>query len=119
MRIPSIIRLPRYKSFDYAPRHYDPVKEDIAERTRRLKQELDEDIENNHTSSIAGAFKRKTSTSFTGSNYSASLVQLIIAVVLLGTFVGYLFYGNQVFYVLLLGAPVYLFFRLKGIFFKK
>ena len=95
------------------------MKEDIAERTRRLKQELNEDIKNNHSSSIAGAFKRKTSTSFTGSNYSASLVQLIIAIVLLGTFVGYLFYGNQIFYVLLLGAPVYLFFRLKGIFFKK
>ncbi|CAD5274273.1 MULTISPECIES: hypothetical protein [unclassified Imperialibacter] len=119
MRIPSIIRLPRYKNFDYTPRHYDPVKEDIEERTRKIKNEMNEDAESGTTSSIAGAFRRKTGSSFTGTNYSTSLLQLVIAVILLGGFVGYLFYGNQVFYFLMLGVPVYLYFRFRGIFFKK
>ncbi len=119
MRVPSLIRLPRYKSFDYAPRHYDPVKEDIEERTRRVKQEIQEDADSEYSSNISGAFKRKTGKAATGTNYSASLIQLIIAVILLGGFVGYLFYGNQVFYFLMLGIPVYLYFRFRGVFFKK
>jgi len=46
-------------------------------------------------------------------------VQLILAIVLLGAFVGYLFYGNNIFYVLLLAIPVYLYFRVKGMLSKR
>lgn len=119
MKVPSLIRLPKYKSFDYTPRHYDPVKEEIKERTERIKHEIQEGAAEDFNSTIAGSFRRKSENSLTGVNYSSSLLQLIIAVVLLGTFVGYLFYGNQIFYVLMLGVPVYLYFRLKGVIKKK
>lgn len=119
MKVPSLIRLPKYKSFDYTPRHYDPVKEEIKERTERIKHEIQEGTAEDFNSTIAGSFRRKSENSLTGVNYSSSLLQLIIALVLLGTFVGYLFYGNQIFYVLMLGVPVYLYFRLKGVIKKK
>lgn len=120
IRVPSIIRLPKYKNFEYTPRHYDPVKEEIDERTRRIKQDLTDSAgENEYESTISGSFRKKTGTSYLGTNYSSSVLQLIIAVILLGGFVGYLFYGNQIFYFLLLGVPVYLYFRVKGMLAKK
>lgn len=119
MRVPSLIRLPKYKTFEYTPRHYDPVKEEIEERTRRIRSELNEErAEGDYVSTISGAFKRKTEKPSSGT-YSAGLVQLLIAVLLMGAFLGYLFYGNQVLYVLLLGVPAYLYFRVKGMRSKK
>ncbi len=120
IRVPSIIRLPKYKNFEYTPRHYDPVKEEIDERTRRIQRELnDAEAEPGRASAIAGSFKRKTNASYLGNNYSSSVLQLLIAILLLGGFVGYMFYGNQIFYFLLLGVPVYLYFRVKGILAKR
>lgn len=118
IRVPSIIRLPKYKSFEYIPRHYDPVKEEIEERTRRLRQEIIEE-EHEYVSNLAGAFRKKSDYSSMGSKYSAGVLQLFIAALLLGTFTGYLFYGNKIFYILLLAAPVYLYFRIRGILAKR
>jgi Flp pilus assembly protein TadB len=101
--------------FDIKPRYYDPVKEEIEQRTAQIKRELqadgvlpvgDEDeanLQRNYGSSLRGAFSsgspltgRKT-TSIT----SAGLIRLIIFVLLIGAIVGYIYYGPQFFYVVL------------------
>ncbi len=43
MKIPSLLRIPNHKKFQFAPRFYDPVKEDIENRTSLIEQELKED----------------------------------------------------------------------------
>lgn len=53
-------------------------------------------------------FERKSPTA-----PSSSLLQLLIAAILGLTFVGWLYFGNQIFYSLWLVVPFYLFFRLK------
>lgn len=106
MRFPSFIRLPKARRFDFEPRFYDPIREEIAERTMRIRREMGEEQSAASYAPSKITFQRKTS-----SVPSSSLLQMTIAA-LLGLFtVGWLFYGNQVFYLLWLGAPVYLYFR--------
>jgi len=119
MKLSPLTRLPKHKYFGYSPRFYDPIKEEVEERTRRLREELKGSSSEDYESSIAGSFRKKSRNTPQGFSYSSSLVQLFIAIVLFGTFVGYLFYGNLIFYVLLLGIPVYLYLKFRGIFSKK
>lgn len=108
MRFPSLFRLPRYQRFEIKPRYYDPVKEEIKERTERIKREMDgKESESFQPGQIN--FRRKTKAApFT------SLIQLGIAAVLGLMVVGWLQFGNEMFYYLLwIIIPGYLFYRLK------
>lgn len=109
MRFPSLFRTPRHQQFHIKPRYYDPVKEEIEERVARIRQEVEGEMpDSSYRSSIS--FKRKTKRT-----QSASFLQLVIAVLLGGMIFGWLEIGNDIFYYLLLvGAPLYLFFRLKS-----
>lgn len=112
MKIPSFVRLPNYKRFGFEPRYYDPIKEEIAERTARIKREMNGEAGDYVPSRIV--FERKQTA---GNN--ASFLQLIIAAGLGGITVGWLYFGNSIFYALWLLVPVYLYFRLRNRFFKK
>ena len=110
MRFPSLIRLPKHQQFEIKPRYYDPVSEEVQERTKRLR-ELAEDGEEGTRKRIS--FQRQAKSSF---SINTSLVQLGIAILLVLALLGWLQYGNQVFYYMGWAAlPVYLFFRLRGI----
>jgi hypothetical protein len=112
MKIPTLTRLPSHRRFNIEPRYYDPVKEDIEERTSRIKQEISqlrEGGESTHQlSSIAGSFSRRA-------NYTknANIMQMIILILLIVFIGGYLLYGNDIFYILLLVVPIYFFIRIR------
>jgi len=108
MKVPSIVRLPRPKKFNFEPRYYDPVKEDVANRTARVKQEMSQTHNELGRINISGSFARRERE-----NRDISLLQLVIIVLLFGLTFGYIYYGNTVFYLLWAVVPVYLFFRLK------
>lgn len=108
MKVPSIVRLPKPKKFNFEPRYYDPVKEDIANRTARVKQEMSQTHYEHGRIKISGSFARRERE-----NKNINLLQLVIFVLLFGFFFGYIYYGNVVFYLLWASVPVYLFFRLK------
>jgi hypothetical protein len=110
MKFPTLTRLPKYKRFNVEPRYYDPVKEDIDERTSRIMQEISQpqDGIGPQRSSISGAFSKRASY-----ERNSSILQSIILVLLVTFIVGYLFYGNAIFYLLLLAIPVYVLFRIK------
>ena len=36
MKFPSLSRIPKNKRFNFEPRYYDPIKEDIQNRTERI-----------------------------------------------------------------------------------
>jgi len=40
-KLPSFIRVPRYKTFSLTPRYYNPVQEEKEKRIARIKAELD------------------------------------------------------------------------------
>ena len=109
MKVPSLIRIPKHQKFKFEPRYYDPVKEDINNRTALIKQEMSQTPTVFGRSNIAGSFARRERE-----DRNVSLLQLIIVVCLIGLTFGFFYYGNAVFYLLWAIVPVYLFFRFKN-----
>ncbi len=108
MKIPSLSPIPKYKRFHITPRYYDPVKDEIAQRTSRIKQEMDQrDIEPGNTT-FSGAFNRHRRE-----DKQANMLTVLIVLLLTSFFTGYLFYGNNVFYLFLILFPAYIFYRIK------
>ena len=108
MKVPSLVRLPKPKNFSFEPRYYDPVKEDINNRTALIKQEMSQTQQEYFRSNISGSFARRERE-----NRSANLLQLIIVVCFMGLIVGFFYFGNTIFYLLWALVPVYLYFRFK------
>ncbi len=110
MRFPSLFRLPRHQQFRIQPRYYDPVKEEIKERTERIKEQMGGKPDGNYQPSKIN-FKRKTKSA-----PATSMIQLAIASLLGLMVLGWLQFGNEVFYYILwIILPVYLIYRLKSL----
>ena len=115
MRYLSILRIAKHQRFHIEPRHYDEVKEDLEQRTSRIKQELKLDRRERREgvsgsvehSRINGAFSKRSriETGKTG------FLRFAIIVYLFGGFVGYLYLGNIALYGMLSVIPVYYFLR--------
>ncbi|MEM6736195.1 MAG: hypothetical protein AAGC64_09640 [Bacteroidota bacterium] len=109
MRFPSLFRLPRHQQFHIQPRYYDPVKEEIKERTKRIREET-EGKESTIYQPSKISFKRRAK-----STPNTSLLQLGIAAFLGILIVGWLqFGGDFLFYLLWVIFPVYLFYRVRS-----
>lgn len=111
MKFPTLTRLPNNRRFNIEPRYYDPIKEDIEERTSRIKQEISQLREGGSSqqgSGIAGSFSRRA-------NYTknANILQMIILISLIIFIGGYLLYGNDIFYIFVLIVPIYFFIRIR------
>ena len=111
MKIPSISRIPKYKRFHFEPRYYDPIKEDIQNRTERIKGELKITSAQTHREHIKAAFTNRARREKTG-----DFMQLLLIVIMLGTFTGWLFYGNVALYVFLVLFPLYIYLRTRKFF---
>jgi len=128
MKFPSIFRTNSYSRFDIKPRYYDPVKEEIEQRTSRIKKELEaegaiikgeNDSDFSYKSGIKGSFaqqrgiKERAANPFT----STGMIRSMIFLILLGSLGGYIYLGPVIFeYILFLTAivaGVYFFFKLK------
>lgn len=132
MKFPSIFRTAQPMRFDVKPRYYDPVKEEIEQRTAKIKRELqaegklpmeDEDEETlrrDYGSGIRGAFAAggQIKGRQTSSINSAGLIRLVIFVLLIGSVFGYIYLGPEAIYTMIyvVGgiALLVLFFRLKA-----
>lgn len=107
MRFPSLIRLPRNKQFGLAPRYYDPIKEEIEERTRKIRLEMESGEGSGDYVPGKITFERKSETA-----PNTSLLQLAIASILGLMTVGWLYLGNDIFYyIAYIAIPVYIYFR--------
>lgn len=121
MKFPSLFKTPNHQRFNYMPRYYDEVKEDIENRTRRIRRELElegvlkseEKVteEEEYQSQITGSFSRRAY--YKSSKNKAAFTQFLIFIALVALFGGYLLFGNDVFFGALLVFPAYLYFRLK------
>lgn len=108
MRFPSLFRLPRYQQFQIKPRYYDPIKEEIKNRTEQIQSSMENEGADEHRSANFN-FKRRTSSA-----PATSMMQLIIAVVLGLMVLGWLQFGNNIFYYLLwVIVPGYFLYRLR------
>ncbi len=107
MKLPTIFRTASHQRFAIKPRYYDPIKEEIEERTARIKMELEQEgeiEESGDTSSsrrpmMKGAFstfrsnKPRENAVF---NSSTLLRTLLFLGMVLSAF-GYIYVGPQIF----------------------
>ncbi|MFW5760546.1 MAG: hypothetical protein ACOCXH_06170 [Cyclobacteriaceae bacterium] len=108
MKLPSIVKLPRNRQFAITPRYYDPVKEEVKERTARIQRELDKDQMVDYKSTISSAFSRRSRHQNKGNN-----MQFLFILLLAGSFAGYIFYGALALYAALALIPLYVLLKLK------
>ena len=105
-----------YQRFTIEPRYYDPVKEDIQQRTERIKAEMgisDKKIDVGYRSQISGSFRKNMKHTASGSAGSVATLRLIIFFILVMLLGGFVYVGPEVFYMLLLYVPFYLWKRLR------
>lgn len=129
MKFPSIFRTNSPMRYDIKPRYYDPVKEEIEQRTSRIKRELeqeglltsnDEISNQSYGSGIRGSFsqykgiKPRDTSVFN----STAMIRTLLFLGMVMLAFGYIYIGPAIFsYLLYLGlliAGVYFFFRLKN-----
>lgn len=106
MKFPSISRLPNHRRFNFEARYYDPVKEDIKNRTERIRTEVDVEANKSHREHIREAFNRRDRA-----NRKADFMQLLLITIMVGSAVGWWFYGNIALYAFLVLFPLYIFLR--------
>ena len=94
MRLPSFIKLPNNRRFKFAPRHFDPIKDELYHRVSESKNTKKK------------YFKRNRNKNQT----SASRLQLIIAFILSFLIFGWLYLGNKIFIFIIL-IPLWFFFK--------
>lgn len=107
MRFPSFIRLPRHQKFHYEPRYYDPIKEDIEQRTNMLKKERSNNTNVQAGERISAHWKRSQKQA-----KQSSLRQIIIITILITTLVTYFYFGNMGIYIIMgIFALAYIIFK--------
>jgi len=107
MKLPSFVKLPRHKKFTITPRYYDPIKEEIMERTETIKRKMSKE-ENFGTSSHKITFERRSSQ-----RPDTLGLQIVIAFGLSLSIMGWLYFGNYILNLLWLIIPTYLIFKFK------
>lgn len=125
MKLPSLFRTASNVRYDIKPRYYDPVKEEIEQRTARIKKELEsdgliEESEFEFRSNLKGSFgqsrgiKEKLDTKTVA---STGLIRTFIFLLLMGSVFGYLYLGPVVFsyllYLAIFSLGIYFLKRLK------
>lgn len=131
MKFPTLFRTAAPMRFDIKPRYYDPVREELEERTSQIKRDLQQEGKlpydgtesedyRRYGASFKGAFtsgsqiKGRQSSPLT----SAGMIRLVIFVLLVGVIFGYIYLGPDAIYIMGYGLAVIglvvLFFRFKG-----
>ena len=107
MKLPSFVKLPGHKKFNITPRYYDPIKEEIVERTEMIKREMSGE-EDFGVDAHKITFDKRSSP---GPNTSG--LQIVIALSLSLALIGWLYFGNSILHLLWLIIPLFLIFKFK------
>jgi len=108
MRFPTLTRLPKNKRFNFQPRYYDPIKEEIEERTSRIKGEIDRSKNSSYRENISAAFRSRRRA-----EKKSGVMQFGFVLLFALIFFGYLLYGEKVFMAFLILIPIYIWLKLK------
>jgi hypothetical protein len=118
MKFPSLFgRTPSHRRFEYKPRFYDPQKEEMQDRERRIREELalekeeSQAMDLDYRSRMKGAFHRSRRRSKPASETSAALLRLALLLFITLFLFAFLTWGSVALYGLLLVLPVWIYFR--------
>jgi Flp pilus assembly protein TadB len=116
-------KIPNYKKFGYAPRHYDPREEERKERDLRIQKELmskeeqqklDEEDAHGYRSRIAGSFRTAKKTVAPQADPSSTMLRLIITLIITLGLLAFIEYGRIALVgVALVIIPFYLYLKFR------
>jgi hypothetical protein len=112
MKIPSITKLPKYKRFEFQPRYYDPVKEEIAQKMKEAQMELEAEQNGEyegHSKRMRAGFRKRSTIERQKTDFSQSFFVLCFS----SFFILYYKYGNLAFWMLAIMFPLYLWLKLR------
>lgn len=123
MKFPSIFKTASHQRFAIKPRYYDPIKEEIEERTSRIKKELQEEglleLEEDNSSSYPRRSAMKASfssyrgikTRDTSVFNSIGIIRTLLFLGMVTAAFGYIYIGPSIFtylsYVAIGGGVAY------------
>ena len=128
MKFPSIFKTSSPQRFGIQPRYYDPVKEEIEERTSRIKKELEEEGllsgEDGHNPKGYGANIRGSFSNYRGIKQretslfsSTAMIRTLLFFGMITAAFGYIYIGPEILvymgYAAAIIAAIYFFFRIK------
>lgn len=106
-----------HQRFHIEPRYYDPVKEDIANRTARIKRELgmkeEEDMDIGYKSQISGSFRKHMKHTPEQADTQAATLRLVILGMLVLMVGGFVYDITELLFLPLLYVPFYLWKRFR------
>ena len=123
MKFPSIFKTASHQRFAIKPRYYDPIKEEIEERTSRIKRELEEEglIESEEDNS--SSYPRRSAMKASFSSYrgiktrdtsvfnSIGIIRTLLFLGMVAVAFGYIYIGPSIFtylsYVAIGGGVAY------------
>ena len=108
MRLPTLTRLPKNKRFNFQPRYYDPIKEELSERTSRIKSELEQSQTVTYRENISAAFRRRRRA-----ERKSGVMQFGFVIAFVLIFIGYLSFGEKIFFSFIILIPIYIWLKLK------
>lgn len=127
MKFPSIFKTASHQRFSINTRYYDPIKEEIAERTERIKRELEEEgllqqkeakMEEQLRNQIKGSFSsnRGMKTRDTSVFNSTAMIRTVLFLAMVISAFGYIYVGPIIVTYLaflgMCGAGVYFLLKL-------
>jgi hypothetical protein len=109
MKFPSIFKTASHQRFAIKPRYYDPIKEEIEERTSRIKRELEEEglIESEEDNS--SSYPRRSAMKASFSTYrgmktrdssvfnSTGIIRTLLFLGMVSAAFGYIYIGPSIF----------------------
>ena len=96
----------------YEPRFYDPVKEEVEDRAEMIRREVEAEAKATEEQRIKFRAEWQQHHNRQDEESKRSTISQMIFIVLIAfTFVGYIFYGNNVLYIGLILLTVYIFLR--------
>ncbi|HLF35089.1 MAG TPA: hypothetical protein VI583_12675 [Cyclobacteriaceae bacterium] len=108
MKLPSLLRLPKNRQFNYRPRYYDPVKEELAAKERRFKEQNERGGRKDLRESIAEAYKRRSRL-----ERKSDVRQIVFIMSFVAIAFGYIYIGSNILYILLILVPLYVWARIR------
>jgi hypothetical protein len=109
MKLPSIFKTASHQRFSIKPRYYDPIKEEIEERTSRIKKELEQEgliepeeaggSELPRRSAMKGSFStyRGMKTRDTSVFNSTGIIRTLLFLGMVAAAFGYIYIGPSIF----------------------
>jgi len=111
-------KAPQHQRFNYTPRFYDPRKEEMEERERRIREELALEKNENvnpagYRSRIAGSFQAARKRSKPSGEKNAVMLRLAVLLFLTLFIMAFLTWGKVALYSFFAFVPFYLYLKFK------